>query len=359
MKRILSGLLLVSVVVATGAPVSARRAAYREPNPQPQRKKSSLWEQILHPHADEVNALLYEGRYLRDSIAANMQEAHQVVERKKVLADAMERFARAHKLDPDNKDLCAEYANIAFDAGEYTKAIEGYHRYVQLLGDDTPPYYVAYNLGEANARLRNFDEAADILEAAVGEMPPQPLDRTRVLALLGYVYMAQNRLDDAIDMYTRATAPSSQQYGGGVDQLALLGLIIAYDRDEQIGRAEEALEQYKQLDPQFAYMNYANYYVTGASPPSSRYYIPYSPASDKHYWIALIYEAQNRLPEAAAEWRNYIESADPIYKRRAEAHLKDVKARLVAKAKAAGKVKPAAKVPPPKPVPKPRPRPRR
>jgi hypothetical protein len=59
--------------------------------------------------------------------------------------------------------------------------------------------------------------------------------------------------------------------------------------------------------------------------------IPFSPPADKHYWLAMAYEAQKKLPEAAIEWRAYLDSADPLYERRAEDHLKGINAELAKK----------------------------
>jgi hypothetical protein len=113
-------------------------------------------------------------------------------------------------------------------------------------------------------------------------------------------------------------------YGTGGDAAALAGLAVAYDRDEQLGRAAEALQQVQQLDPQFNFLAVAG----------NANAIPFSPPSDRHYWLALAYEQQKKWSEAAIEWRAYVESAAPTYKRRAEEHLRTVNQELARRARA-------------------------
>ena len=213
-------LVALPLLAVLATPAHARRAYNREPEGQPPRAKTNLWQQILKPHAEEVAHLLWEGRKLRDEYAANLYEQHQQPQRKKILADAMERFLRAHELDPADSGITLELANVAFDVNDWRVAVEAYLAYRQAGEEEKQPYYVLYNLAEAHFRLRQFEEAAAILEGGVAESATwQPADRARALTLLGHIYMAENRLDDAVDVYARAT--SVQAYGGGPDYLAL------------------------------------------------------------------------------------------------------------------------------------------
>lgn len=353
MLRRIGMIVGATLILSSATPAAAKRRAYNDGygyGQRPQHQKMSLWQQILKPHADEVANLLYDGRQLRDSIANQYYEPTQQPQRRQILADAAAKFQRAHDLDPDDAGVLLELANVQFDAGLYDRAIDSYTRYREAKPDDTSSYYTYYNLGESYVRLGRFEDAATILERGIADDASwQAMDRSHTLVLLGYVYMSQNRLDDAIDVYTRAASVTNVGYGGA-DQLALMSLAVAYDRDEQLGRAQETLEQVKQVDPTFNFlMN--QYPVQGNQYPSQRYYVPWSPPADRHYWMAMVYEAQDRLPEAASEWRAYAESVEPTYKHRAELHVKDVKSKLVARAKAAksddkdkGKVKIKGKV---------------
>jgi hypothetical protein len=103
----------------------------------------------------------------------------------------------------------------------------------------------------------------------------------------------------------------------------LNGLAVALDRDEQVGRAADALAQLHQLDPDFTSLMHP--------PPGGGASVPFSPPGDRHYWLALAYMAQHRLPEAAAAWRAYLVSPAPAYRHRAEEHLREVEAAMLAR----------------------------
>lgn len=341
--RKLLPLCAVTLVAAVGV-AEGRRAGGNYGGGAPRPDRANLWQQILNPHADEVKKLVGEGRILRDQIAAQYYDPSQLPARRQVLADALKRFEQAAALDPDDANLAIETGHLAFDVGDWDKAIRWYLRARELRPEDTN-YVVTFDLAECYVRTRRWEEARDVLERGLPDAPTA-LDRSRGLVVLGYVHMAEGRLEDAIDAFTRAT--SQQQYGMGPDWLALASLAVAFDRDEQLGRAAELLEQVRQIDPNFNFLFYPVYYPGAGAmlPASQRAYIPFSPPSDKHYWLALAYEAQGKLPEAAVEWRAYAESVEPPYERRAREHLKLVNEALAKKS-------PRATDRPPKPPRKP------
>lgn len=285
---------------------------------------STFWQGILDPNAQEVARLVTEGRILRDQVAQNYVEPHLVQQRLQVLADALARFERAASLSPRDPKVARECGITALDAGDHAKAVQWFLTFREIVGDERD-FTVSYNLAEAYVHLGRFEEARRVLERALPDAAG--LDRNRGLVLFGYVHMAAGRLEDAIDAYQRALTAGPSPYGWGPDHLALLGLAVAYDRDEQISRAREVLDQARQLDPTFNVLVYT-YALSSALPPSQRHSLVFSPPSDRHYWLALAYEAQGRLPEAASEWRAYVESVDPAYKHRAEEHLKEIRATL-------------------------------
>jgi tetratricopeptide (TPR) repeat protein len=279
------------------------------------REDTDFWERVVTPHAPKIAKLRAEATQLKNR--ANMYyDAHQVGEKMKYLGQALEKLEQAAKLAPDRADVVQEYADCAHDAGEHDKAIDAYAR-VLALKPDGPHVDLPRRLALSYIKTLRFEEAAEVLERALGD--EGGLDRATALGMLGYVYMAQGRLEDAIDAYTRASmATRSPYYGGGGDVYALTGLAVAYDRDEQIERSLEVLEQVRGLDPAFTHLVASYGYNYGYST------IPFSPPSDRHYWLALAYEAQKKWSEAKVEWRAYLESHEPMYKRRAEEHLEIV-----------------------------------
>ncbi len=317
--------LALSLVLSAAAAADEISPSYAQ-----QRPEIEYWEAVVTPHAARIAKLRADGAQLKQR-ANQYYESHMMAERMKYFGQAMDKYEAAAELAPDRADVVRDFADAAFDAGEYDKAATAYLRVRDLSPSDRGTG-IERNLAWAFIKLLRFEDAAATLERALGDDLVQVYDRTNILGLLGYTYMAQGRLEDAIDAYTRASLGNATTRGYGyygADYLTLTGLAVAYDRDEQVGRAQELLEQVRQMDPSFSFVIPQQY--TLVSP------IPFSPPSDKHYWLALCYEAKKEWSAAAVEWRAYIESADPTYERRAEEHLKQVNAELDKKLKATAK----------------------
>jgi tetratricopeptide (TPR) repeat protein len=323
MRRLALMLTLAAPSVAAADMVSPSYA-------QPRAPEIEYWEQVVTPQAARISRLRQEGAQLRQRAAA-IYEPHMMAERMKFFVQAMEKYEAAAALAPDRADVVKDFADAAFEAAEYDKAVTSYLRYRELTPDEKTGG-IDRNLAWAYLKLLRFEEAAATLERALGDELVQSYDRSGVLALLGYTYMAQGRLEDAIDAYTRANLANASVRGyggygyGGYDAITLTGLAIAYDRDEQVGRSQELMEQVRQMDPSFSHV-IPQAYTLGSM-------IPFSPPSDKHYWLALCYEARKEWSSAAIEWQAYIDSAEPTYERRAREHLKLVNAEMDKKVKA-------------------------
>jgi tetratricopeptide (TPR) repeat protein len=297
---------------------------------QPRGPEIEYWEAVVTPQAGRIARLRADGLQLKQR-AQQIYEPQMTAERMKFFGQALEKFEAAAALAPDRAEVVRDYAEAAFDAAEYEKAVNAYLRFRELAPDDRNAL-IERNMASAYLKLLRFEDAAAALEHSLGDDMVQGYERNTTLGLLGYTYMAQGRIEDAIDAYTRATLATNSQrgygygYGYGPDQITLTGLAVAYDRDEQVGRSQELLEQVRQLDPLFTFI-VPQPYQMGSQ-------IPFSPPSDKHYWLALCYEAKKDWSAAAVEWRAYIDSAEPTYKRRAEEHLKLANAELDKKLKA-------------------------
>ena len=298
-------LILLAVLAFAGV---AR--AQGEPGP-------SFWAGVAHPHAAEVARLRARARDLRQQ-AMMRSDPHQTPLRERMLEDALAALQRAEALDPRDPALARELADVAFEASEYRVAAAAFLHLRELSPSAQDPE-VALRLGVALAQDGRLEDAQAVLEQAQGWAPGSS-SQVALLWALAYVDMAEGRLDDAIDVYLREQALLVSQGGGG-DPQALLGLAIAYDRDEQIGRALEVLDQVKQVDGSLSFL-----WQSSVLAPTSVLF--YAPPADRHYWFATAYEALGQLPEAAAEWRGYIESASPAYRRRAEEHLRQVEDEL-------------------------------
>jgi tetratricopeptide (TPR) repeat protein len=280
-------------------------------------QRPGFWARAANPHAEEVAALLARGRQLRGQ-AQYQSEPFQTPLRERLLAQALESYRRAMALAPDQADVALETADVAYEASDYAAAAAAYARVAELEpSEQRMP--VALRHGVALAHLGRLDEAQAVLERGQGWGSGS--GATQLLWALGYVYMAEGRLDDALDAFARADA--AQRASGNADPAPLLALAIAYDRDEQIGRALEVAEQARQLDPAFAFLMMAA--TTSQWQGTAGFF---APASDRHYWFAFAYEALGQLPEARAEWRAYLASPSPTYRLRAQEHLRQVDAAL-------------------------------
>ncbi len=306
---------LVTLSAAHAAPARADRVYVQQPG-QTAPKKATFWERVQSPHLDEIRHLVAEAVFLRQNVATQYWDQYLLPARRQVLRDALARYEQALALDAHRSDLRLDAAHTALEAGEYEHAVTHYLAYREGSNDNS--LLVTYNLAEAYARLRHFDEAIDELEPIADD--PANYERARFLTLLGQAYMAKGRLDDAIDALERALAAYPQQQYGSADQLALALLAVAYDRDEQLGRAHEMLDQLRAIDPQF-YVFMQQQPVTAVQAPSQRTYLIYSPPAERHYFLGLFYEAQGRYADAMASWRAYLDSAEPAFARRAQQHL--------------------------------------
>jgi tetratricopeptide (TPR) repeat protein len=330
------------LLAALAAPAGARQVAYNN-YPQQAVFRARFWERVKSPHIEEITRLKRDAEVLRTQVANSYWDPHMMPARRMVLRDALRRYERALELDPTRLDLRLEAAHTAFEAAEHGRAVEHYLTYREQKGEIDA--LARYNLAESYLRLRQFDDAAAELEGGLDSGVVASYDKGRYLMLLGYVHMSANRLDEATDALERAAQQGNPQYGGGNDYLMLAMLAVAYDRDEQMVRAHEAIDALRAIDPGFGYLFYAQP-VMAAVPPSQRAYVPFSPASDRHYWLGVVHEAQGRYPEAAASWRAYLAADSPTYAARAQAHLAFAEEKLVEAARdAEAKARARAKQP--------------
>jgi tetratricopeptide (TPR) repeat protein len=147
------------------------------------------------------------------------------------------------------------------------------------------------------------------------------LDRTDGLTMsppeqiwgnLAETYMMLGKMEEAIEAYHIAL-----RLGG--DSSTAYGLAVALDRD---GSPAEALEVIRSQSEQ-AFVLYRQRYSRGE--------IFYVPAGEEYYYLALVYEAWDRIPQAIEFWRQFIRSgAHPQFQGRAKQHLDALQAKVKA-----------------------------
>ena len=129
-------------------------------------------------------------------------------------------YQRALTLDPGNTAALRGAAVLAFTLGRLDEAIELDNRALRL----DPLYVAAYdNLGFQAYYAGRFDEATGALKKALELNPNFPITRI----LLGRIYLAQSKFDQALREMEQETDPVWRLYG----------LCLAY---QAVGRRKEA-----------------------------------------------------------------------------------------------------------------------
>jgi tetratricopeptide (TPR) repeat protein len=306
--------------LAITKPALARVYLAPQPPSAPANAKLPFWARVKSPRFIEVTELVRRATVLRFQVSQNYYETVMWPTRRRVLRDAAALYLDAYRLDGTRTDLLVEAAHVSFEAADFAGA-EGLYRELReraeatYLGDTV----VRYNHAEALLRLGLASDAVAALEDALGG-DVAGVERARFLTLLGYAYMIERRLDDAAEVCERAQELFRQMYGGSDDVVALALLAIIYDRDEQSARAASTIEALTNADPSFGAV-FVNAPLYGNAQPSQRFYLPFSPPADKHYFAALLFQTQGRFSDAAAEWRAYLASAEPAFAARARVHL--------------------------------------
>ncbi len=150
------------------------------------------------------------------------------------------------------------------------------------------PEHLAAAARDYETILKRYNSDVDIDGATVGN--------------LAETYMMLGRLDDAIEMYQRATAI------GNID--AIYGLAVALDRDERTEAAEQLIVDagqsvYKSFTDKIA--DYTWFFV---------------PPQEKFYYLALAEEAFGDVDQALDDWKQFVRAGIyPDYQPRAKAHI--------------------------------------
>jgi len=314
------GILLVAVTIAVAAPDARAKPA----------DDDNFWAAMIAPNAEEIELVLAKARELRQSAMQftlgpdlgypNPYNDSQTEQRRARFADAfgMLRYAR-RELDPNHLDVLYELGRAAEDIGRYDDAVDALSAFVDRAGDkDRRLAEVHIRLGRLSARRGEWDTTLAELRAALAR-PGSGLSG-QALIYLGCAYMQTDHMAEAIDTLDQASATSPYGQLYYLAQTAQFALAVAYDRDEQITRSHEVLERLLAGDPGLNNALGQPYYdYTGNGLDSEPLLWP---PSERHYFLALRYEALNMLDEARGEWSAFLRAAeDSPFHARAQAHV--------------------------------------
>jgi len=149
---------------------------------------------------------------------------------------AVKDLKEAVKLSPDWDDPHYVLAISLIELGRLTEAIDEFKQVVKLAIKDEPKVLAYYNMGNAYADMRMYEEAIESYQQAIElnakTSPPRPLSKPH--NNLGLAYAASNRLADAAAEFKEAVTLrpdyAEAHYNLGVAYL-------------QLGKRSDAIEQ--------------------------------------------------------------------------------------------------------------------
>lgn len=281
--------------------------------------RPTIWARAADPqgvHGREVAEILALARQLYTNASRPMGSAADEAVRKRLLDDARGMLGYATRLMPDHMEVVALLAQVEEASGRETQALALYQKVMD--SKDPIPGDVCVRHGLLLVRVNQLEQGVQALRACV-DLPVQlslhsaNSARTVALVHLANLYADQGRITAATSLlghYTSAASP---------DLLAMFALAVVYDKDEQISRAWATLDTLKSQQQRILTMTL----VRSLEP------LAFVPAADRHYYLALLYEAGDYLAEARQEWHNYLRNRDQSrYARRARQHIEAIDARL-------------------------------
>jgi tetratricopeptide (TPR) repeat protein len=287
------------------------------PQPAPDRDRGNFWRDMLWPHKDEVDAIVFKARTALQSADLGLYADYDPsgTERIRFFREAYGPLRYARKLAPDNVEVLRMLAICADEQGKTREAIDALQSAIDVLGRDKATPDLTGRLGIVYLRLGMLDDAIRYLRMAQGPVVPGQPITAHVLVHLATALAARGQMSEAIDTLANAIPPGLQYYQ---NELALVSIALAvqYDRDEQRGQAFAVLDAMQtSLQGQLASIGLPALAT-----------LRFSPAEDRHYYYGLLYEAAGHLSEARTEWTLYAADPQATYRRRALEHVRDIDA---------------------------------
>lgn len=297
---------ILAALLASGAPA----AADQEPSAALSAPGTNFWGQLLDPHAEEVRVAVQMARQNLMQVAgySAYYDASSVDHRDRLLADAWGMLKYARRLAPDDPQVLLALGMAADQLGRSDEARRALERYLEVELPERLSSEAHSRLGVLYARLGEWNRAAAQLKIALSKPMTYPMTPAEVLFSLASVYMNQGRLAEAIDLMVHEPAQHLQAHG-----LVQLTLAVAYDRDEQLTQAYEVLDRLLSVATREQLVQYLV--------DQNAVNAVFTPAADRFYYRALVYEAAGFLSEARAEWQHYAGSAGARYRKRALSHV--------------------------------------
>jgi tetratricopeptide (TPR) repeat protein len=288
-----------SAALALAAALLAAAAGAQE-DEAPTEDKDDFWGHTAHPHRARYAELLAQASAFLHANAASDAEALLV---------------QAVKLDPDEPVGFYQLATVRFKQQRWSACADALFAVQRLRPAFTPQSprpgdaSVADTLGLCLIRAGRLDEAVEhyrrVLGGGYGAMDPKDIH-----ANLGICYQALGRLDEAVEEYTLALAVDPKSVP------TLVNLAVAYDRDEQSGRARDTMLRALGLN--------------GSLDELKASYVFFVPPEDLHYAFGLGNQVASELDPlrrapAIMFFRRYVETVKTgPWIKRGRAHLAEL-----------------------------------
>lgn len=267
--------------------------------------EEGFWGRVAHPQRVKYRDLVQSGRQLLGS--GNIVEAEK-------------RLEEAVALEPDQPDARYYLGELYGVQNRWTECADEYAAIAAADPDWTPPdggkgpAWIAFRAGFCLSLDGRLDDAIPQFRRVIAlgyQGLPEPQQPGWTHWNLGDVYHALGRLDEAVEEYERGLQLLPNE------AMLWLALGVAWDRDEQVTRARDAIERGVQLGG-----------IARAADPN----VLYIPPADEHYYLGLSFkvDAQERgLPgwrvRAIAHFRRYVATSDGSpWLERAREHLREL-----------------------------------
>jgi tetratricopeptide (TPR) repeat protein len=291
--------LALAALSGAGPAAGDRPAASAASGPERQAGET-FWGRVAHPNRAKVRALIRTGRELVD--ARNWGTAVEILE-------------EAAALDPTEPEAPYWLAKALIGQARWGDCAEVLGILVQEHPGWAPP-------GQRAGRAQ-LDFEAGLCLALGGRVAESVGHYRRVLAAetdgiardvvhwnLGDSLQALGRLEEAIAEYRRGLALKPQH------AMLRFALGVAYDRDEQVAKAHDAIREGLELDRSATLARMST--IDGSQ-------VLYLPPEDEDYYRGLAHKVAGRRSFALVHLRRYLYRApDSPWARRAKEHLAEL-----------------------------------
>jgi tetratricopeptide (TPR) repeat protein len=267
-----------------------------------------FWEKVADPDGEVVEGLVARARVELDRGVPGGSSRESAGRAEALLGEALERKPRHFAASFLRGDALALL-------GRQAEGIAALHRACNLAESPEDESTCTLRLAVEEARAGRYQDALYTYDRHLRAGAAQATAYTNSAEIL----MALGRLGEAAGRYREAirleeAAPATRQRDQSL-ALALYGLAVALDRDDQPSAAREAMGRATTLDPRLRLLD----------PDGGGGDVFFVPAGDLHYYRGLALRVLGRSQEAAEAWGRFLKEAPASpWVERARAHLRTI-----------------------------------